>query len=83
MGAMGELVVGLVGLAVLAGVLVLLMRLAARVRRRGVGDAVLGPAEEIWHPNAREYRFVIRAQAERKVPIPSPGDRPAPRRRTR
>lgn len=83
MAAMREVLAGLVVFGVIAGVLVLLVALAARVRRRGIGDAVVSPAEEIWHPNAREYRFVIEALAERKVPIPSPGDRPIRRRRTR
>ncbi|WP_163507354.1 hypothetical protein [Fodinicola acaciae] len=52
----------------------LLVWLARRVRRRGVGDSVLSPIEEIWHPAIREYRFETQAQEERMVARTSPDD---------
>jgi hypothetical protein len=48
--------------------------LGSRVRRRGVGGAVMGPFEEIWHPAAHRIRFEIQVQEERMVPMPSPDD---------
>ncbi|GAA4215874.1 hypothetical protein [Actinocatenispora rupis] len=73
---MRDLVMLLAVVAVFGPVLVVLWRMAGWVRRRGVGGAVVGPAEEIWHPNAREYRFVIEAQDERMAPRPETGGRP-------
>ncbi|WFE41727.1 hypothetical protein [Micromonospora sp. WMMD998] len=58
----------------LATVVGLLAWLAARVRRRGIGDNVMGPFEEIWHPAAHRFRAEIRAHDERVVPLPSAGD---------
>jgi hypothetical protein len=52
----------------------LLVWLARRVRRRGVGDSVLSPIEEIWHPAIREFRFETQAQEERMVARESPDD---------
>ncbi|BCJ37518.1 hypothetical protein Athai_50210 [Actinocatenispora thailandica] len=40
----------------------------------------MGPAEEIWHPNAREFRFVIEADAQHEVARPPASDPPIPRR---
>ncbi|BCJ28334.1 hypothetical protein AB0I55_26900 [Actinocatenispora sera] len=75
--------VDLIGFAVLAvvagGAAWLLMRLAGWARRRGVGGALMGPAEEIWHPNAREFRFVIEAEAQQEIPRPPAGDPPTTR----
>jgi hypothetical protein len=48
--------------------------LGSRVRRRGVGGAVMGPFDEIWHPAAHRFRFEIQVQEERMVPMPSPDD---------
>ncbi len=58
----------------LAAILGLLAWLAARVRRRGIGDNVLGPFEEIWHPAAHRYRAEVKVHEERLVPMPSAGD---------
>ncbi|SBT50394.1 hypothetical protein [Micromonospora auratinigra] len=55
----------------LAAVLGLLARLAARVRRRGVGGTVMGPFDEIWHPAAHRFRAEIQVHEERLVPLPS------------
>ncbi|WBB75053.1 hypothetical protein O7602_05865 [Micromonospora sp. WMMD1128] len=68
----------LLAIALVAGclttVLVFLAWLAARVRRRGIGDNVMGPFEEIWHPAAHRFRAEIRVHDERVVPLPSAGD---------
>ncbi|MBE1487242.1 hypothetical protein [Plantactinospora soyae] len=65
----------LVGVTALAAVLGGLLWLAARVRRRGAGAAVMGPFEEIWHPAGHRARIEVRVQQERAVSMPSPGDR--------
>lgn len=62
-------------LAVLAVVLAGSWRLAARIRRRGNSDAVMGPFDEIWHPSAHTSRIEIQQQLERPAPSPAPGDR--------
>ncbi|MDI5940349.1 MULTISPECIES: hypothetical protein [Micromonospora] len=73
------LAIALVG-GSLTAILGLLAWLAARVRRRGIGDNVMGPFEEIWHPAAHRFRTEIKVHEERMVPLPSPGD---PKRRVR
>jgi hypothetical protein len=62
----------------LAAILGALVWLGRRVRRRGVGGALMGPFDEIWHPAAHRFRFEIQVQEERMVPLPSPGDRLSP-----
>ncbi|MGY0004308.1 hypothetical protein [Micromonospora sp. I033] len=52
----------------LAAILVLLARLGARVRRRGVGGDVMGPFDEIWHPSAHRFRAEVKVYEERVVP---------------
>lgn len=52
----------------------LLIWLARRVRRRGSGNNVLSPIEEIWHPAIREYRFETEAYEERVVARQSPDE---------
>ncbi|MCZ7435821.1 hypothetical protein O7598_05385 [Micromonospora sp. WMMC241] len=71
---MGELLAIVLVVGCLAGTLGLLAWLAARVRRRGVGDNVMGPFEEIWHPAAHRYRAEVKVHEERVVPLPSAGD---------
>lgn len=63
-----------VTLAVLAVILGGLARLASSIRRRGVGDAVMGPFDEIWHATAHTARIEIRQHDERTVQSPSPSD---------
>ncbi|GHJ14181.1 hypothetical protein [Micromonospora sp. AKA38] len=75
---MAELLAIVLVVGVLAAVLGPLAWLAARVRRRGVGDNVMGPFEEIWHPAAHRFRAEIRVYEERMVPLPPAED---PRRR--
>ena len=71
------------GLVVAAGFAVLLglfAAMASRMRRRGIGGALMGPIDEIYHPNAFRFRAEVRAAEQRAVPNPAPGDRPYPRR---
>ncbi|MEV0004075.1 hypothetical protein AB0H28_17550 [Micromonospora sp. NPDC050980] len=77
---MSEVLAVLLVVGCLAGVLGLLAWLAARVRRRGVGDNVMGPFEEIWHPGAHRFRAEIKVYEERVVPLPPAAD---PKRRER
>lgn len=48
---------------------------AARVRRRGGGESLLQPFDEIWHPTAYHARLEVEAQQEQPAPSPAPGDR--------
>ncbi|MBV8994463.1 MAG: hypothetical protein JO287_12385 [Pseudonocardiales bacterium] len=72
-------VVGLEALlAILAGFGIVfgsLAWIAFRVRRRGGGESLMGPFDEIWHPAAHRARIEIHAQDERPAPNPLPGDR--------
>ncbi|WP_431935405.1 hypothetical protein [Micromonospora sp. RP3T] len=67
---MAELLAIVLVVGVLAAVLGSLTWLGARVRRRGVGDNVMGPFEEIWHPAAHRFRAEIRVYEERMAPLP-------------
>ncbi|SCG74484.1 hypothetical protein [Micromonospora humi] len=71
---MDELLAIVLVVGCLAGTLCLLAWLAARVRSRGVGDNVMGPFEEIWHPAAHRYRAEIKVHEERVAPLPPAGD---------
>ncbi|HEY0454398.1 hypothetical protein, partial [Actinophytocola sp.] len=51
-----------------------LMRLAARARRRGVGTAIVGAVDELFHPANHQTHLESLVEDERKAPIPSPGD---------
>jgi hypothetical protein len=62
----------LAALAVTVGGLVLL---ASRIRRRGIGDTVMGPFDEVWHPTAHRAHIEIREQEERTTPAPTPSVR--------
>lgn len=76
---MGGLLVLLVVMASLAVILGLLTLLAAHARRRGIGDQVMGPFDEIWHPTAHAARIEMLQEQERLVPAPSPADPLPPR----
>ena len=76
---MAELLAIVLVVGVLAAVLGSLAWLAVRVRSRGVGDNVMGPFEEIWHPAAHRFRAEIQMYEERTVPLPPAED---PRRRS-
>jgi hypothetical protein len=67
-----SLLVAAVILAVIGSVL---YWLGGRIRRRGVGSDLMGPAEEIWYATARSSRFVIQEQNELRVQIPAPDDK--------
>jgi hypothetical protein len=60
--------------AVAAALLGALWWLARRVRRRGVGDRVAGPFDEIWHPSGRHTHTEVQEARERVVPAPVPDD---------
>lgn len=53
-----------------AALLRLLWSLARRVRRRGIGDRVAGPFDEIWHPSGRHTHAEVQEARERLVPLP-------------
>jgi hypothetical protein len=60
------------GFAVIMGGLTLL---GSRIRRRGLGGAVMGPFDEIWHPAAHQSHIEVQTQEDRVTPSPSPDDR--------
>jgi hypothetical protein len=66
--------------AVLAAICWGLLRLAARVRRRGVGRELMGPIDLLYRPHTHEINIEMRTQEERMVEMPSPGEpaRPVP-----
>jgi len=61
---------------VVAFVMLALSRFARWACRRGVGNAVMGPFDEIWHPSGGHTHVEAQEQQERLTPAPSPGDRP-------
>lgn len=69
---MAELVAFLIAAGGLAAVLGALALLARRIRRRGIGGAIMGPIDEIYHPGAHRSRYEIQAQSRRGVTLPSP-----------
>lgn len=50
--------------------------LGLRVRRRGIGGALMGPADEIFHPMAHRFRAETQGQEERVTTRPAANDRP-------
>ena len=52
-----------------------LVWLASRVRRRGIGGGVMAPIDEVFRPTAHQSRIEIEVQEERMVPMPSPADK--------
>ncbi|PJE94534.1 hypothetical protein CUT44_30475 [Streptomyces carminius] len=75
---MGGLLSFLVFAGVLAAVLGCFAWFASRVRRRGLAGGALSAAlasyEEAFRVTAHEAHHEIRAQAERRAPVLSPGD---------
>lgn len=69
---MVELVAILISAGALAAVLGALVLLGRRVRRRGIGGAITGPIDEIYHPGAHRSRQEIQVQSRRGVTLPSP-----------
>lgn len=62
--------------AVLAVICWSLLRLAARVRRRGVGRELMGPVDLLYRPHTHEINVQMQTQEERMVETPSPGAPP-------
>jgi hypothetical protein len=48
--------------------------LAARMRRRGLGGALMGPIDELYNPSAHQFRHEIQIHEQRMVPMPSPDE---------
>lgn len=82
---MGEFLTYLVIAGYFGASVGILVWLASRVRRRGIGGAVMAPIEEIYRPTAHLSRIELQVQNERMLPMPSPedkglsGERPAVR----
>ncbi len=69
-GLVPALVLAIGGVLILAG----FVWLAGCVRRRHAAGATMNIVDEIFHPADHQPRIEVRAQFERKAPIPSPGD---------
>jgi hypothetical protein len=73
-----------IGLAVVVAGFALAMwlfaRVAVKIRKQGVGTALMGPLEEVWKPSNQRFRIEIEADAQRQLPIEAPGDRRRPGR---
>jgi hypothetical protein len=69
-----KIVPWLVFVAVTAALLGGLAWLAARTRRRGVGQEIMGPVDLIYRPHTHQINHEIRAQAQRMVAMPPAGD---------
>lgn len=69
---------GLVAFTVVVGgfgvILAAFVLLALRIRRRGLGGGLMGPAEEIYRPSANRFRFEIEVHEQRLLPTPSADD---------
>jgi hypothetical protein len=58
----------------LAGVMYGMWAFARLARRRRIDSALMGIADDLFHPAARDQQEEHRAAEERVVPSPSPGD---------
>ena len=72
---MGTVVGALAVVVLFAVVLGGLAWAAGRVRRRGGGESLMQPFDELWHPAAHQARLHVETQEEQPAPSPSPGDR--------
>ena len=75
---MGAILPWLVSAAALAAVLGALAWLAARTRRRGVGQELMGPVDMIYRPHTHQINQQIRQDEQRMVALPPPGDKARP-----
>lgn len=73
---MPELVAFLVVVGGFAVVLAGFTWLAASMRRRGTGGALMGPIDEIYNPAANRLRLETQIHEQRMMPIPPTEDRP-------
>jgi hypothetical protein len=69
-----EAIAWLTLVAVLGAICWGLLRLAARVRRRGVGRELMGPIDLIYRPHTHQINIEMQTQEERMVETPSPGE---------
>lgn len=76
---MADILTPLVVIAVTALLLVALWRFALWARSRG-GAGLMGPFDQMWHPNANESRIEIQEQIQRKAPSAASGDPETPGR---
>lgn len=63
----------LVFAAGLAAVMYGMWHFARFVERRGIGGGLMGIADDLYHPAAKEQQEEHRVAEERVVPSPSPG----------
>ncbi len=61
----------------LAAVIYGMWLFARFVQRRGIGGALIGIADDLYHPAAKEQQEEHRAAEERVVPSPSPSPSPS------
>jgi len=59
---------------VLAAVMWLMWRFARFANRRGIGGGLMGIADDLYHPIAKDQQEEHRVAEERTAPSPSPGD---------
>lgn len=65
---LGALVMVVGGFALLLGAFALFAR---RMRKRGLGGAIMGPIDEAWHPSGIRSRLDVETREERGVSTPS------------
>ena len=58
----------------LAAVMWGMWQFARFANRRGIGGGLMGIADDLYHPAAKDQQEEHRAAEERVVPSPSPGD---------
>ena len=59
---------------ILAAVMWLMWRFARFANRRGIGGGLMGIADDLYHPIAKDQQEEHRVAEERTAPSPSPGD---------
>lgn len=57
-------------------VMFVLMRLAVRARKRGIGASLMSGVDQVFHPIAYDSHLEIQVQEERMVPLTSPDGPP-------
>jgi hypothetical protein len=59
---------------ILAAVMWLMWRFARFANRRGIGGGLMGIADDLYHPIAKDQQEEHRVAEERTTPSPFPGD---------